>query len=169
MGLAFCSLLESVDPARLPVHGGASTQIVITIDLEALRSGLGHGTLATNGDRETPVSVGEVRRLACHAGIVPAVLGSRSEVLDLGRSSRLFSPAQRRAALVGRHTCAGQGCTIPATWCEAHHRRNPWSRGGTTDLDDLEFLCRWHHQRAHDPTYTTERLANGDVRFARRT
>ncbi|WP_367650511.1 DUF222 domain-containing protein [Nocardioides sp. zg-DK7169] len=169
MGLAFCSLLESVDPARLPAHGGASTQIVITIDLEALRSGLGHGTLATSGDRETPVSVGEVRRLACHAGIVPAVLGSRSEVLDLGRSSRLFSPAQRRAALLRRRTCAGQGCTIPAAWCEAHHRRDPWSQGGTTDLDDLELLCLWHHQRAHDPTYTTERLANGDVRFARRT
>ncbi len=26
-------------------------------------------------------------------------------------------------------TCTAQGCTVPATWCHAHHVI-PWSRGG---------------------------------------
>ena len=53
----------------------------------------GVGTL---GDG-TRTSAGEVRRLACTAGILPAVLGGNSEVLDLGRTRRLFSAAQRKA------------------------------------------------------------------------
>ena len=86
-----------------------------------------------------------------------------------GLDSRLFKDRQRLAKMLTQATCAADGCTIPSTWCEAHHCRDPWARGGTTDLDDLQFLCHWHHQRAHDPAYTTERLPNGDVRFARRT
>jgi len=30
------------------------------------------------------------------------------------------------------------------------------------------LLCPWHHHRAHDPLYSHEYLANGDVRFHRR-
>ncbi len=168
LGHAFCSLLESVDPTRLPSHGGAATKIVITVSLDTLRTGLGLATLATSGADDLKLPASEVRRLACQSDLIPAVLGSKSEVLDLGRTSRLFTAAQRHAKMTTATTCAGEGCTIPATWCEAHHARTPWAAGGTTDLDDLEFLCSWHHQRIHDPTYATSRMPNGDIRFARR-
>jgi len=65
-------------------------------------------------------------------------------------------------------TCQAWGCTVPADWCEAHDK-NAWARGGRTDLDDLVFLCPWHHHRAEDPAHLTEYLPNGDVRFHRRT
>jgi predicted restriction endonuclease len=65
-------------------------------------------------------------------------------------------------------TCRAEGCQIPATWSEAHHLV-PWSQGGRTDLDTGVLLCSWHHHRAHDHTYTHERLPNGDLRFHRRT
>jgi Domain of unknown function (DUF222) len=168
-GHAFCALLEAFDPARMPVHGGAATRIVITLDYETLRTGLGIATLTTSGEDQVRIPAGEVRRLACQAHLVPAVLGTDSHVLDLGRDSRLFKDRQRLARMLTQSTCAADGCSIPSTWCEAHHRRDPWAHGGTTDLDDLQFLCHWHHQRAHDPAYTTERLPSGDVRFARRT
>jgi hypothetical protein len=35
-----------------------------------------------------------IRRLSCDAAIIPAVLGSKGEVLDLGRAMRFFTPAQ---------------------------------------------------------------------------
>ena len=41
--------------------------------------------------RSTPasgISAGTARRLACEAGIIPAVLGGKSQVLDLGRKRR---------------------------------------------------------------------------------
>ncbi|MFC6343871.1 DUF222 domain-containing protein, partial [Nocardioides hankookensis] len=161
LGEAFGQLLEAIDPGRLPLHGGDATTVIVTIGLESLRSELGV-------DATGEISAGEVRRLACTARILPAVLGGRSEVLDLGRSRRLYSGPQRKAMLVRDRECRAEGCDIPGTWCEAHHWL-PWTFGGRTDLDDGVLLCSHHHHRAHDDRYTADRLPNGDVRFARRT
>lgn len=163
-GEAFVALLERVDPQRLPLHGGAATTVVVTIDLDSLRDGLGEAVL---GDG-TRITAGEARRLACRANIVPAVLGGDSELLDLGRSRRLFTTAQRLALARRRATCQAQGCTVPSSWCEAHHVR-PWSEGGGSDLDNAMLLCSWHHHRIHDRGYRHHRLPDGSVRFRRRT
>ena len=164
-GQAFCALLEAVDPKRLPAHGGDATTLIVTIPLDELRKGLGTAELGP-ADKLT---AGEVRRLACTAQIIPAVLDGKSEVLDLGRSSRLFKPAQRKAMIIRDRECRAEGCTIPAAWCEAHHWGRPWARGGRTDLEDGVLLCNWHHHRAHDTRYDSSRMPNGDVRFSRRT
>jgi hypothetical protein len=164
-GQAFCALLEAVDPKRLPAHGGDATALIVTVSLDALRKELGTAELGP-ADR---LSAGEVRRLACTAQIIPAVLDGKSEVLDLGRASRLFKPAQRKAMIIRDRECRAEGCTIPAAWCEAHHWGRPWSRGGRTDLKDGLLLCSWHHHRAHDNTFAASRMPNGDVRFSRRT
>ena len=173
MGEAFCQFLEAVDPDRLPLHGGDATTVIVTIDLAALRADLGTAELlgasaVPGSDEPTLITAADARRLACTADILPAVLGGRSEVLDLGRVSRLFSAAQRKALLLRDRECRAEGCEIPGTWCEAHHWL-PWSRGGRTDLDDGVLLCHHHHHRVHDAGHTAERLPNGDVRFARRT
>ncbi len=136
----------------------------MTIPLDDLRAATGVGVL---GDG-TPITAGEVRRLACAAGIVPAVLGGRSEVLDLGRSRRLFTAAQRKALAIAQPTCRAEGCTVPAPWCEAHHAQQTWSRGERTDLANGQLLCAWHHRRAHDDRYDRSLMADGSVRFHRR-
>ncbi len=164
-GLAFCSLLEALDPKRIPAHGGDATTVIVTVSLEQLRNDLGVGALGPTDQ----LSAGEVRRLACTAAIIPAVLDGKSEVLDLGRTSRLFKPAQRKAMILRDRECRAEGCTIPAAWCEAHHWGTPWAKGGHTDLKDGLLLCSWHHHRAHDPTYDASKTPNGDVRFNRRT
>lgn len=164
LGTAFAAFLETVDPARLPLHGGDATTVLVTVSLDALRGELG---TAHAGDEPLPAS--EARRLACTASIVPAVLGGASQVLDLGRSRRLFSPAQRKALAVGQPTCRADGCDVPAAWTEAHHAGDPWARGGRTDLADGLLLCGHHHRRAHDRRYRADRMADGRVRFHRRT
>ena len=164
-GQAFCALLEAVDPDRLPLHGGTATTVVVTIPLEGLAAGAGIGTL---GDG-TRISAGEARRLACGANILPAVLDTDSEVLDLGRTRRLFSTAQRKALAVKQRTCRADGCTVPSTWCEAHHAGRPWGCGGRTDLTDAMLLCSWHHHRIHDDRYLVQDTRDGGVRFHRRT
>jgi hypothetical protein len=165
LGWAFGAFLEAADPARMPLHGGDATTVMVTVDLETLRSQLaGVGLVG-----EEPISAAQARRLACTAQIIPVVLGGRSEVLDLGRASRLFQPAQRKAMAVRDSRCRAEGCTVPAAWCEAHHATKPWSLGGRTDLADGVLLCSWHHHRAHDPRYDARRLPDGDYRFHRRT
>jgi len=164
LGHAFCSLLEHLDPHRLPLHGGTATTVMVTIDLDALMSGLG---TATTGTGEV-ITAGEARRLACTAGLIPIVLGRDSQPLDIGAADRFHRPHQRRAMAVRDGGCRAEGCDIPAAWCEAHHL-TPWSRRKRTSVDDGALLCSHHHHRAHDPAYTMTRLPTGDYRFHRRT
>ncbi|MBA3781299.1 MAG: DUF222 domain-containing protein [Nocardioides sp.] len=163
LGSAFGALIETLDPHRLPLHGGDATTVIVTIDHQALLTGLGAADVGATGR----ISASEARRLACTANLIPAVLGTASEVLDLGRTARLFTRAQRKALAVRDRTCRAEGCTIPAPWCEAHHR-DSWSRAGPTDLANGVLYCSWHHHRAHDPGYTRTTMPNGDTRFHRR-
>ncbi|MFI5627525.1 DUF222 domain-containing protein, partial [Nocardioides sp. NPDC051685] len=112
LGLAFCQLLETLDPTRLPIHGGDATTVIVTIDLDQLRQEAGIAQILGG----SPITAAEARRLACTAGIIPAVLGGDSEALDLGRKERLFTAAQRRALLLRSPTCEAEGCDIPGTW-----------------------------------------------------
>lgn len=163
-GLALCALLRSLPVDGLPQHGGTPIGIVVTIAETDLRRDTGAASLDT-GDR---LSVSAARRLACNHGILPAVLGTDSEVLDLGRSRRLFTTAQRKAHLLRHQDCQADGCDTPAAWCEAHHRRKPWQAGGTTDLADLAWLCSFHHHLAHDRGWRVDWSSSGVARFQRR-
>lgn len=168
-GHAFGALLERLDPAKLPVHGGDATTVLITVSLEALTTQLATAGII-DGDLEhgANLTASQARRLACTAKIIPAVMGGAGEILDLGRARRLFSPAQRKALRLRDRRCRAESCTIPATWTEAHHLR-PWSEGGATDLDNAISLCSFHHHRIHDSRFGSDRLPNGDLRFHRRT
>ena len=174
MGQAFVQLLESLDAGRLPIHGGDATTVIVTIPLAHLQADLATADLIGGGlvpgDDLTgdQITAAQARRLACTAKILPAVLGGASLPLDLGRTRRLFNGAQRKALAIRDKTCRAEGCDIPATWCEAHHRGTPWSEGGRTNLDEGELLCGHHHHQVHDPRHHAERLPNGDIRFHRR-
>lgn len=130
-------------------HGSA--QVVVHLELEALRTGLGSARPETAG---LPLSAEAVRRMCADADIIPVVLGGRSLPLDIGRRYRPFSAAQRRALAVRDGGCAW--CGAPAAWCEAHHIV-PWARGGGTDLDNGVLLCRGCHLRIHDTPWQVER------------
>jgi hypothetical protein len=164
-GQALCALLEHLDPEKLPAHGGDATPVLVTTTPPPRRGARATAGLISSDDLR--ISAGATRRLACTAGIIPVVLGGKSEVLDLGRASRLFNRAQRKGMRIRDGHCRARGCTIPATWCEAHHLR-PWALGGKTDLADGVLLCPFHHHRAHDPTYEMSRCPDGDLEFRRR-
>jgi hypothetical protein len=164
MGQGFCEILEHLPTDGYGDHGGLAATMIVTVDQEVLRSGIGSAALVDG----TEISPGEARRLACGAGIIPAVLGGPSAVLDLGREARLFSRAQRVALVLRDKRCRAEGCNRPPSWTEAHHFTS-WSEGGRTDLENAILLCGHHHRLAHRPDYAHERLPNGDLRYHRRT
>ncbi|GAA3816222.1 HNH endonuclease signature motif containing protein [Nocardioides panacisoli] len=167
---ALCTLLEHLDPRKLPEHGGDATTLIVTMSLEDLRKELGTAGILDGTDPALGpnLSAAEARRLACTAQIIPAVLGTNSEVLDLGRADRLFRPPQRRAIRLRDRRCRAQGCDQPAVWCETHHLQ-PWVQGGATDLANGITLCAWHHHRVHDPRYEHQLLPDGDLVIRRKT
>ncbi|MET8229587.1 DUF222 domain-containing protein [Micromonospora sp. NPDC005298] len=128
----------------LPDNGGDQPQIVVTMSLDALLNGVGAGTLET-GARLT---AGAVRRLACDAAVLPAVLAGNSQILDVGRQRRLFTGPLRRALVLGDGDCAFPGCDRPSRWCDGHHVRH-WADGGATALDNAVLLCGQHHRLIH--------------------
>ena len=159
------ALLELIEHLPTQGHGPLAVDVLVTVDLEALMSGLGAARLDTG----VAITAGEARRLACEAGLVPAVLGGRSQPLDLGRSRRLHDLTQRRALALLHDSCAVAGCARPFAWCEIHHHRLSWSRGGRTDLDNGLPLCGHHHRRAHDTRFDLRRRSDGEWAFHRRT
>ena len=91
--------------------------------------------------------------MACDAAIIPAVLGGRSELLDLGRTARLVTPKMFLALCLRDQGCTFPGCTRPPTWCDAHHCIH-WCDGGPTDLTNMVLLCARHHTIVHQKGYT---------------
>ena len=116
----------------------------VRLDLDTLRDGLGHASI--DGIDE-PVSPSLARRLCADAELIPAVLGGQSIPLDLGRTTRLFSKAQRIALAERDGGCAACGQNIG--YVEAHHIRW-WERdAGPTDLANGVMLCSFCHHRMH--------------------
>ena len=152
-GKAFCSIIEHLPVDKLPTTGGTPIRIVITIDEEKLRSKVAAATLAT-GER---LSAGALRRLAANHDIIPAVLGSDSVPVDLGRAQRLFSKEQREALAVMDGGCTAPGCDRPPSWCEVQHTK-PWKLGGSTDLKDATLHCNACHHTADQEGWQYKRI-----------
>ena len=95
-----------------------------------------------------------VRKIACDADILPAVMNTRSARLNLGRKARSAS-GEQRLGLVARDGpgCAFPGCDRPYGWTDAHHIQH-WADGGTTDLDNLVLTCGTHHDLIHHHGWT---------------
>ena len=84
----------------------------------------------------------------CDCAIGRVLLRGKSEVLDLGRRTRLITPAQRRGLRVRDRGCVEPGCTLPAKYCDGHHIIH-WTQRGPSDLVNLELRCRRHHLLQH--------------------
>ncbi|GAB97253.1 hypothetical protein KILIM_061_00370, partial [Kineosphaera limosa NBRC 100340] len=82
------------------------------------------------------------------AQIIPAVLGTRSELLDLGHAHRLAKPGLVTALELRDKTCTYPGCRIPAAWTDKHHITH-WANGGPTTKGNTCCLCRHHHTVVH--------------------
>lgn len=152
-GDALVQLVRRAVAAGEATPVGTKSQLFVTVELETLRNGLaGAGETLGGSEAGELLAPETVRRLACDALIIPTVLGSAGEVLDIGRQVRLFTAAQtRRLWLRDRH-CTYPACDMPAQWCDAHHLRH-WADGGPSDLSNAALLCERHHTVVHARRY----------------
>ncbi|WP_235558130.1 DUF222 domain-containing protein [Sphaerimonospora mesophila] len=87
----------------------------------------------------------DIHRLARTSTLVRLVMNTEGQVLDMGRKTRLATPAQRRAVAARYDTCWVKGCPLPASMCQIDHIDN-WSEGGRTDLARLGPACQFHNR-----------------------
>ncbi|HEY7175409.1 MAG TPA: DUF222 domain-containing protein, partial [Micromonosporaceae bacterium] len=139
----------------LPDNGGQPPQLNVTVDFDALRRDIAVGQLDTGG----LVSASTVRRIACDAQILPAVLDGASVPIDIGRARRLYSGAARQAVLLRDGGCAFPGCDRPPRWTQIHHIVS-WLDGGSTDRDNGVALCTYHHRVIHHGDWSVHLAAD---------
>ncbi|PZS23066.1 MAG: HNH endonuclease [Pseudonocardiales bacterium] len=142
------ALIELCDRARaageFPTTAGEPPHVTVTIDWDALRTGLGAAVL----DYGQLISAGDARRLACDCKLIPVVLGGDSEPLDVGRAMRTVPLGIRRALVARDGGCSFPGCDRPPGICAAHHVRH-WIDLGETKVGNCCLLCPAHHQQVH--------------------
>jgi hypothetical protein len=154
-----------LEHGSLPVAGGVRPRVIVTCSAPAL-SGEPGALPATLPDG-TPLPTQALDRIVCDPVVERVVFGPQGEVLDYGRSRRLFTAAQRKALRARDAGCRFPGCGLP--WAQAHHVV-PWQDGGSTDLANALLLCQVHHHRVHDDGWLIvvddpERGSNAGVTF----
>jgi hypothetical protein len=107
-----------------------------------------------------PVALGHIAHLLCDPVTYWYETDLKNQSLNLGRTQRLATRAQRRALLARDGGCVFPGCDRPASWCDAHHL-TPWEHGGNTDIDNLALLCRFHHGVTHRTSWSMTRDRDG--------
>ncbi len=163
-----CAAHLAADP--LADEQGERPRVVLVTDYDALRRQVAERFATLDGGMGVggrwDVSPATARRMLCDAEVLPAALGGDGAVLDLGRTAKVWSTAQRRAVrLRDGDTCAFDGC--PHRWSRLHHA-DWWSRGGPTDLSNAVPLCRFHHWLVHDGGWSTRRERDGTFLFTDR-
>ncbi len=137
-------LAAGADPGAL--FGDRRPAVRILVSANDVARGAGAAQLEGSS---ASVSIDTVERHICATGSVTVVFDSHGQPVNVGRSQRLFTSAQRLALSARDGGCRFAGCDRPPSWSEAHHIV-PWSRGGPTDIANGILLCRHHHLLVHN-------------------
>jgi hypothetical protein len=160
-GDAFSDAIDlALNSPELPMQAGERAHVMVAVSLEDLKSGVGRAILGDLG----MMSAAEARIHACDCKLIPAVLGTRSEPLDLGHQRRLVSTPLRHALYLRDRGCAFPGCHRPPRHCQGHHIRH-WADGGPTELGNMVLMCAHHHRLLHRSGWQVRIAADGLPEF----
>ena len=158
------ALIEAIELALryktdIPDSGGERPQVRVTVRLDQLQKAV------TGAHFDTGIwySPSQLRMLACDCKVIPAILDTNSEPLDIGRAARTIPIGLRRAVTIRDHGCAYPGCHRPPHFCDVHHCKE-WENGGDTALHNCVMLCRHHHTIVHSAGWVV-RIRQGQPEF----
>lgn len=147
--------------------GSNPPNINAVIDVASL---LGHTPLLANArcdlDGIGPVARTVLDQMCCDARFTGFIMSGPSQILDMGRSTRLATSSQRRALRVRDRHCRFPSCHRRTQWCDVHHVAGWVESLGKTDIDNLILLCRRHHTLLHNSRWEITRSVDGEFAFA---
>jgi Domain of unknown function (DUF222) len=122
---------------------GPGPEVHVTVGVEALRRGY-----AEPGETCTIAGVGQVAVATARSllgdGFLSILVTKGTDVTTVAHAGRAV-PADVNTALHARDkVCCVPGCEV-TEHLERDHRVIPFIDGGTTSLENLARLCRWHH------------------------
>lgn len=144
-----------LEGSESPIVGGERPHLNVHVDVPALQGHAGGLHETDDGFVLDPFAISQ---LACDASVTRIVFGPNSEVLDVGRKTRVVPAGLRRAVVARDRHCVAPGCSRSAKWSDVHHLVS-WAEGGETVIDNLCLLCRYHHSQLHLGLITLHDLA----------
>jgi Domain of unknown function (DUF222)/HNH endonuclease len=137
---------RALDAGELPQVAAQRPHVLVITTAEQLHCTPGAPPAQLDGIG--PISSTTAQMLCCDAELTPVVMTRNGAVLDVGRTRREPTKAQRLAIIARDQTCVG--CGAPASRCQIHHVRW-WHRDhGPTDETNLCLTCWVCHHRIHE-------------------
>jgi hypothetical protein len=158
--------LAALDNPNLPTAHGLRPAVSITIAESTLR-GLDDQPAELEGYGPIPASMG--RRIAGQPGATFRywTVDANGRLLDKQPGQGETSTERYEPTVpIARHVttrdqhCVHPGCRRKATRCELDHRI-PWPAGATS-IQNLQPLCKRHHDLKHHSRWRVEKRPNGD-------
>ncbi len=141
----------------------AKPLIEVQVDLKTFLEGKLHRKSICETTLGTQLATETLQRLSCDSLIQRVVFDNKGVPVNVGRSSRTATKAQRSAARAIYSSCAWFGCGERFDWCEMHHIKF-WRNGGESNLDNLVPLCSKHHHLVHEGGWLIELLPDRRMR-----
>ena len=108
----------------------------------------------------------DVIRLAGHANHWLAVFDKATgQALDLFRTRRVASPAQRIMLIARDGGCTKPCCPVPAYGSQVHHALRDWADDGNTNVNELALACGPDNRLVDKDGWTTTINTRGDVEW----
>jgi 5-methylcytosine-specific restriction endonuclease McrA len=144
-------LRRSLDRGELGETRNVRPHVSVVVDLDELPGSTPElvAQVRTESRHNGHLSAATLERLTCDCNISRVITTGRSEILDVGRATRTIPPAIWKALVVRDQHCQAPGCDRPPDTCQAHHIVH-WTRGGPTNLQNLQLLCWNHHRDRHN-------------------
>src|SRR5262249_34410215 len=149
---------RQLDQGELPQRGCQRPHLMLVAQMATLNSE--PGAPAAGGESGQPVPGETARRIACDASVTRVQVGAGSEILSVGRATRVVPAALRKALMLRDRHCQFPGCGRPARWADSHSLRH-WIDGGKTCLSNLVLVCRRCHRALHEGGCRLARDARG--------
>ena len=137
---------DHLNQSELPTQRTERPHVMVHLSIDALEGRAGRPCELDDAGVITPRAA---RQLACDAKVTRIITTGESQVLDVGRATRVVGGGMRKALTARDRGCVIAGCGAPRRWCDAHHVKH-WADGGPTSLDNLVLLCGRHHTLVHD-------------------
>jgi hypothetical protein len=138
-------------------HSSATIpEVIVHYELDSLTGKAGAECHLEEG---IAIARSTAERIACDAAAVALIEDGKGNPLWIGRRSRVISPAMRRALMARDKGCRFPGCPNKRR-LEGHHSEH-WLHGGRTDMDNVLYLCKFHHHLVHGGGYSVKPAGSG--------
>jgi hypothetical protein len=107
-----------------------------------------------------PVDPHDLAVAAIFGRIRQIVIDPDGVVINLGRTSRIFTGSARKAILLSGDRCIGPGCHVRHRQMQIDHL-DPWPKGGATDQDNGAPMCGRTNRDKHAGGFTVMRDNTG--------